>query len=767
MKSICLLLLLSVFLNAQNLSDLSLTEQSVLEEQLKEMRFKSGSHKEEIVHDDSEKITDIVKLRRFRDSLMLKDSLEQDSIRIVDSLNIEEEKEKSEISRYVTRVFNLEDPALFAATSNLVSKDYPLKIGDKLTLDIWGGAESEQHLEVDRSGNVGVENIGKVVVNGLTLSQAEKKIRRKMMKNSLGVRLGNTHFSLGVKELSSMKVFVLGDVVRPAAYIIPGNSSVLNALYLAGGPSEFGSARMIKIKRGRKSFDVDLYDYMLNGKKPKNHILKDGDVIHVPPAKNLVTAKSGMLRLATYELKEKESVGDFLRFSGGILPNAGGSLSILRYTESGERNLINIKSPSVYLEGKETFDLKNGDQVFLKVIDSAAHGLFVQVDGEVQFQGKYGWEKSLNLAELIDYAGGVKDGALLERISVFRIKSDSSRYLYAKSFNDSKSFFLENRDSVVVHQTSLLKIRDSVSIDGAIDFAQKFEYAEGVTVKDLILMAGGANKKWLIGNVSIERRIPNTRKVNTQSLILSEGYEVEELGDEVLSPGDRVFLILDTTYYEKELVEVKGAVKNSGKHALSYKGEKLSEFLKRVVRAENNVQWSGTRFFRKKDTIIESKNIELGDSSLYKPITFIHYPVAIDFEEVIKDGPGSEIPLQEGDRIEIASKAYIVEVVGEVISPGAVLHNNGFEVSDYISRAGGVTRTGDESRILLTYANGSKILADDAEINPDPGSVISVSYKPEEEPVSWGSIFQGSIAALGAVASVVLTIVIIDDKIGK
>lgn len=318
-----------------------------------------------------------------------------------------------------------------------------------------------------------------------------------------------------------------------------------------------------------------------------------------------------------------------------------------------------------------------------------------------------------------------------------------------------------------MHSSSLLKMWDSVSIDGAIDSAQKFVYSEGMTIKDLILMAGGANEKWLIGNVSLERRIPNTRKVNTQSLVLSQGYKVETSGDEVLLQGDRVFLVLDTTYYQKELIEVNGAIKNPGKHALSYKGEKLSEFLKRVVRPEDNVQWSGTRFFRKKDTIIESKNILLGDSSLYQPTTFIHYPVAIDFKQVINGGDGSEIPLQDGDRIEIASKEYIVEVVGEVISPGAVLFNSDFDVDDYISRAGGVTRTGDEDRILLTYANGSKILADDAEINPDPGSVISVAYRPEEEPISWGSIFQGSIATLGAVASVILTIVIIDDKMGN
>ncbi len=663
---------------------------------------------------------------------------------------------KDTLVRYEKIVFSQSLPSVFYQIQGVVPADYPLKPGDNLELSLWGAVERQLTLSVNNQGNVFVEGAGLVNVSNLTLGDAEKAITKKLQSIYSGIGQGRISVNLRTMNLSPTKVFVVGFVQRPGGYDLPGNANVFLALYRAGGPDDIGSVRNLVIRRANgDSAKVDLYDFLLKGKRAGEGILRDGDLIFVPKAEKLAKATGSIGKPAIYELKEGETIKDLLYYAGGLLPNADHTVSLWRLSEDGiprvfepgkARDIINKG-------GSEAFQMQNGDSIFV-FTSSRPNDNSIEVIGSVFYPGFYTWSSDMGVKEAVALAGGLSPEAFMERAIVQRLNPDSSFSYYDDDFENTLGLKLQPNDKVVVLDTRVLKSWRSVSVAGFVKTPGEFEWQEGINALDLIILCGGFLPNASKEEILIERIIPGQLATKSIRLPMKKGLSVDNNKDFILEPGDRVFVLIEDSFYEQEVIAIEGAFTNRGSYSLAYRGETFKKFIERTAAIDTTAYIKGGRLFRK-TTIMRKDSIS--NSIIAMDTT---YRINYDVEKVLQ-GKEKDIPLQGGDSIFIPFDMPTVNITGEVVGPGHVLWRKDWDVHDYLNAAGGLTINGDDERIIIIYANGQKTNSNLAKRDPDPGSEIYVSFKPLPEPTKMTEIIAvvgGIVTALATIATLVVTI---------
>ncbi len=618
--------------------------------------------------------------------------------------------------RYEIEFFRSLPTSLFSSTTNAVNGEYPLKAGDVLVLTLWGEVEREFSLNVNNQGKVLVQGAGLVPVSGLTLADAEEILKQKLGKVHSGINQNRTHVNLRLETLSPVKIFLLGEVSKPGGYVYFGNTSIFQALYLAGGPAETGSVRSIKITRGDTSFTVDLYDYLMHGKIPEPSVLHDGDIVHLPRAAILVEVQGDVGRPAIYELKEKEGIKELLDFAGKInVTAAPQKMLLLRVSDSGKADYLDLPAPHEFISGDVTQEVKNGDVLLVKK-NSEKPSDYITVLGAVKYGGVFQYKPNMTVAQSIELAGGLRDDSYDGRIQIIRPKSKGGYRLSALPMKDAASHVLEKLDTILVYSSRELHRPDSVLITGAIFSPGWMEYYEGMTVKDLILQAGGFRPNRSPGVVRVEHLKPETRGVDIKVLQITDNYDVDGSASYVLKPWDHVEIPVDPMFHRALLVTLAGGFKQPGRYALLQPGERIADLIKRTGGFHEDAFILGAKFYRKGGKI-----------------GFI----AIDLQLALEGDPLHNLELQSFDSIFVPLPQVHVRVNGEVGFPTNVLYTPGKDAYWYISRAGGFKETSDEERVMIRYANGTVVPADDADRDPDPGSEIIVQYKEPPLPVDW------------------------------
>ncbi len=181
-----------------------------------------------------------------------------------------------------------------AATEGGVSEDYVLGVGDRLQVNVFGSATFEVPAQVDGRGELVIPKVGTVKVGGRTLAQAKQAVQ-----GLVGRNFSRSTVDLQVVKLREVRVFILGEVYRPGAFLVSSLSSLVNVLSLAGGPTAVGSYRDIRVMRGGKPvFHLDLYPLRAEGQGNPNFALQSGDVVFVPLAGPVVTLEGAFTRVA-------------------------------------------------------------------------------------------------------------------------------------------------------------------------------------------------------------------------------------------------------------------------------------------------------------------------------------------------------------------------------------------------------------------------------------------------------------------------------------
>jgi protein involved in polysaccharide export with SLBB domain len=732
-------------------------------------------------------------------------------------------------TRYENIIFSQSLPTAFYEVQGLIPADYPLKHGDNLELSLWGAVEKQFALSVNNQGNVFVEGAGLINVANLNLGEAEKLITKKLQSIYSGIIQGRISVNLRPTRLSPTKVFVMGAVKRPGGYDLPGNSNVFLALYKAGGSDDYGSVRNIIIRRANgDSAKIDLYDFLLRGKKSGEGLLRDGDLVFVPKAQKLVKATGTIGRPAIYELKNGETLTNLLAFAGGLLPNTDHTINLWRINETGAPDVFDPGPARDFASGKKEFQMQDGDSIFV-FSSTKPNTNAIQVAGSVFYPGFYVWTEGMSIKDAVALAGGLSSEAFKDRAVIERVNADSSYSYFSDDFNGSRKFKLLAGDNVIVLDSRILKSWRTISVTGYVKEPSDFEWQENLDALDLIALCGGflpnANKN----EITIER-LREGNKIENITFPVKNELSVKSNKNIIVKPGDRVVVTIDTSYYEQEIIALTGAFKNPGFYSLVKRGETFKNFINRVAIMDESAYIKGGQLFRKvpKSSDIVStvsggllmNNMAMGNmgmnnmgmgnmamgnmgmnnmgmgnmamgnmgmnnmgmsnmASSMSNANFIDtsttstklgrarlapktrdtsesYRINFDFERVMK-GKDKDIELQANDSIYVPFEMLTVNVVGEVISPGHVLWRKGWDADDYINAAGGFTITGDEDRVVLTYANGSKIKKNKAKEDPNPGSTIQVFYKPLPEPTRWTEV----VTAIGTLATAFATIALV------
>jgi protein involved in polysaccharide export with SLBB domain len=619
-------------------------------------------------------------------------------------------------------LFTNNDLTFEPSTNIATPKNYQLGPDDGLIIDIWGGSEENYELTITANGNIIVPKLGPIFLNGLTIEEAQRKIKRELGRIYAGLAQGNTFVKVSLGTIRSIKVNIVGEVTLPGTYNLSSLASVFNAMYAAGGPSSNGSLRSIKVIRGNKPVaDLDFYEFLLKGEQPNNMRLQDQDVIYVAPYINRVEITGQVKRNKLFDVKHDETLKDLLYFAGGFTGKAY-TQRIKIFRKTGKEN----KLLDIAFDQQAMVKLQNGDSIHIDSVLNRYENRVI-IRGAVMRPGVFAIDSVSTLKQLIKKADGLREDVFKTRVSVFRLRSDFTREVIpidlAQLMNSNLDFPLQREDSVSIPSISDLRERYSVTIEGEVARPGVYPFAENTRVEDLVIQAGGLLESASMAHLEIARRIKDDKSVATSNQ-LAQTFQFAiskdlKLSDSatlfVLKPFDQVFIRRSPAYMPQLLVSIEGEVTFPGRYSITSRTERISDLIKRAGNITPEAYLKGASLVRQLSAgqNLREKALEtvsnIKDSTKNGVLHRTKYnTIGIDLEKIL-NSPGSpnDLFLQQGDSLRILKQSQTVQVTGAVYNPNAIPFIEGMGLNRYVSNAGGYTRDAVKSNVYVVYANGS------------------------------------------------------------
>ena len=618
------------------------------------------------------------------------------------------------------------EPSLNIATP----VDYRLGPGDQLVIEVWGASQANITQKVTPDGYITIPDVGPIQVNGLTVQAASNKIRAKLSKIYSGMGTTNVDLSTDVKvslgQIRTIQVNIMGEVAQPGTYALSSFSTVFHALYKAGGISQLGSLRNIKVVRGGRTVaTVDVYDYILHGRSHSDIRLQEGDVILASPYDALVLVKGKIKRPMYYEMKRTESIRTLIDYAGGFTNDAYTSAVTVERNDEKERTICSVDDMNYGV-----FKVKDGDVVSVGAILDRYNNR-IEIKGAVYRPGFYELGKEIStVRDLITKADGLLEDAFTNRAVLHRENLDKTLEIISVNVKGvldgtEPDITLQRNDVLFIPSKYDLEAKGTVEISGEVYSPGIFPYAENTKLEDLIIMAGGLTESASKVRVDIARRLndPNSTKKQKEiskmfSFAVKDGFVVEGDPGFILEPYDQVFVRRSPGYTPKVNVSITGEVEFEGSYALNERNERLSDLIARAGGLTGFAYLKGARLERQLSeeeylqakellTMVASNNQISGNDSIIIPAVSRTYTVAIDLEKIMSNPHSSLDPvLQDGDAVIIPQLMTTVQVTGSVRKPNAVVYNPDMKLKDYISEAGGYAERARKSGTFILYPNG-------------------------------------------------------------
>ena len=372
----------------------------------------------------------------------------------------------------------------FAPTINVPTPEsYIINTGDELLVEVWGAAESSTTQKVDNQGNIILPMVGKVHVGGLNFVEAKARINTALRKIYAGISApegsyAKVYTGVSIANIRTVKVNIIGEVEAPGTYSLSALSTVINALYASGGPTENGSFRNIQVVRGGKTIaHLDIYNFLLKGSQEGNINLNDQDVIIVPPYKNQVEVIGFVKREGIYEIKEGEKLSSLVDYFGGFKSNAYKDIMVVERIVGAKREVKEVPFSDA---GK--FAMQGGDKLLVHKLSDIYHNR-ISITGAVYQPGNYAYSEGMTVLDLIDKAAGVREEAYLNRAILFRsidrVDKQSLNFSLKDLLEKKQTIALQPNDSLHIYGRDSLIAKPMVRIEGAVRKPQKFAYAKG------------------------------------------------------------------------------------------------------------------------------------------------------------------------------------------------------------------------------------------------------------------------------------------------
>ena len=593
-------------------------------------------------------------------------------------------------------------------------ESYELGPGDELAISIWGAAENEYTAKISREGYLKIERIGPVYLSGLTIMESKSKLKDKLSKIYSGLNSNYNKVFIDVSLLASRSIIVniTGNVQAPGTYTLSSLISPLNAIYAAGGPSDNGSYRDIKILRsGKEIHSIDLYDYFVKGGL-KSFSFRDQDVILIPPYKKRVFLNGEFKTNGIFEVKENESISDLLLYNGGIA-SFGAKNEIYIERINGFGKSIKTVSKNAF----DTFMLNDGDIIEARRVGDEIKNS-VTVEGSVMIPGQYELLKNPDIKSLIKSAGGLTESALKKRAYIIRevdgFPQEAKTVDLERALVLDQNYTLRNNDKLVIASIEELSGSKSVSISGEINEAGDYPFFRGMTVVDLILMSKGITEKGSYKDVAVYRSTYDKTQLNpveTISVSLNEGYSnlISDQNIELLE-NDLVVIRSKLGYQPKEFISVSGLVKKPGNYALRTNKYSFYDLIADFEGFLPDAELNGVKLRRPVSSgEIEEIVDEAGSDSLVVDIDE-HIEIGLNVEEILKSGgkiSQYNLVLKGGDEIIVPRFDNSVEINGAVQQPTAISYYRGLSAKSAINKAGGFSPNAKKSAVYIVYQNGS------------------------------------------------------------
>jgi polysaccharide export outer membrane protein len=667
-----------------------------------------------------------------------------------------------------------------------VPPDYRIGVGDRLMLVLTGDIEKTEELVVTREGWAVLKDVGQIPVANLTLEQLRSMLTQRLGQVYSGIRTGTTKFSVLPMRLGTSQVYVYGEVRSPNAYQISRLGTVLTALYAAGGPSENGDARSVEVRRSNRLVaTVDLYDYLLSGTSSSDIRLENGDVVFVRPRGPRVRVTGAVVRPATYELKQGESLADAIRMAGGFLPDADRRRVQIerivpparRSAAGSDKEVLDITSPALATGfGPTTQQLEPGDVVIVFSVDPRVANK-ITVSGNVWAPTTVALTPGMRVSDALAKASGLKPDTYQGALHISRLQADSTRRLIRvpldTNFRPVDDIALTPDDQIRAFSLTEYRTQRYVTVGGAVHLPRDILYQDGMTLRDAVMLAGGLLESALLTEAEVaslpqdraNRVTATTRRVPLDSTYLFErGPDGKYVGppgvqvpsartpDVFLKPYDAVTILQQPEFSYQRTVAITGEVKFPGQYALKTKNERLSDILVRAGGITADAYPAGIVFTRARTGRVADEKTS--------------GRIGIDLPRVLRDPEHLDnLLLVSGDSIFIPPYSPIVTVRGAVNTPEiSVAYVRGADIGYYVRAAGGRTTKADEGRAYVLQPNGKvetkhkNLFVFPADLKPEAGSVVVVPEKEAGDKRDWVGIVQTSLSLLASLVTVAVLV---------
>lgn len=643
----------------------------------------------------------------------------------------------------------------FAPSLNLPTpENYKLGPGDEVVIDIWGASQATIRRTISPEGTINVQELGLVNLNGMTVKEANSYVKRMLGRvYSLNGDEAGSEIKLTLGNIRTIQVNVMGEVTLPGTYRLSSFSNVFHAIYRAGGVTELGTLRAIRLVRnGKVIATLDVYDFIFKGSYPANTTLEEGDIIIVPTYNMLVSVEGSVKRPMIYEMKNGETLAKLLDYAGGFMGNAyKNSLGLIR--QNGKEYKVFTVDSDEY----SGFDVMDGDLVRVgEMIDRYENK--IEIVGAVYRPGIYQLGDDVStVRQLIAKADGLTGDAFTNRALLKREKEDLTLEILpldVKAILDGTSADIKLRKNDVLFISSIhdLNDRGTISVSGEVSKPGVFAFADNTTLEDIIMQAGGLLESASVVKVDVSRRLknpsgtePTAALSKTFTFSLKDGFVIDGKPNFVLEPYDRVYVRRSPGYSVQAHVNVNGSVLFPGDYVLSSRNERISD----VVKSAGGVlPWAyakGARLIRRAsaEEIARMRTLEkfaqlqsAADSVDVASLNIEYtYPVGIDLSAALNNPGGEEdVFVRDGDVISVPELASTVKISGCVLYPNTVSYSSKMTVEDYVAQAGGYGFRAKKNKAFIIYLNGTVAKAKRYNARVvEPGSEIVVPEKRQRE----------------------------------
>ena len=666
-----------------------------------------------------------------------------------DSIYFGKQQEEQGKKVFGRDIFNNKSLTFEPVMNIATPQNYVLGPGDQLIIDVYGDTQMSEQLTVSPDGDVNVPEYGPVHVAGLSVAAAQSKVA-----NSLGTYYESSDVRVTVGQTRTILVNVMGEVKAPGTYTLSAFATVFHALYMAGGVSDLGTLRNIKVYRqGRQISVVDVYEFILNGRLAGNVMLQDNDVVQVGTYESIVDIAGRVKRPMAYELRKNESLATLLKYSGSFANDAY-KKSLRVFRKNGRmKSVYNVEE----FEMPE-FKMLDGDSVEVDSIIDRFENM-VEVKGAVFRPGMYHLGEKVNsVRSLIETADGLTEEAMMSRAVLRRMKANRTQEVMSVDLKGilegtAADVALENEDVLFIPTLAEHQNLRTLTINGEVIFPGTYEYAEKMTIEDFILQAGGLTDNASTVKVDVARRMidpeatTSTMEIaKTYSFAIKPGFQMDGDRSFTLEPYDVVSVRRSPVSVEPVTVRIEGEIAFEGSYTLEQKNQRLSDVVKAAGGVIPGAYVRGARLIRqmnedelaRRDEMIkiakQSAALEAEDSlSLEQLALETTYSVGIHLDEALANpGCDEDVELQDGDQLVIPRMNRTVKISGYVLKPNTVALKEKKNYKYYITQAGGYAKRARKSHTYILYQNGTIAKASKGDI--EPGCEIVVPTKGPKDP---------------------------------